>query len=206
MKFFIDTARLSDFEDIRDAGILDGATTDLKALAREGITDEAAIQQFYQKLSAITTGDICLSIIGTDFANLVAEGEWLAGLGPNLVVTVTMSRTGIKVIRQLSDRGVRTCAVAHTTGQAILAARAGASYVSVPIGKINDLNREGIAVIEQIVEIFAIQGLESEVLAGAIRNPGQIIAAAKAGADVVACSPEMITALLEPPSTDIGLE
>jgi transaldolase len=205
MKFFIDTTRLSDFDDIRDAGILDGVTINLNDLKREGVIDEVVIQQFYQECSAITSGDICISVIGTDFADLLAEGEWLAGWGPNLVVGLTMSRTGIRVIRQLSERGVRTCAVVHTTGQAILAARAGASYVSVPVGEIDKLNRNGIAMIEQIAEIFAIQGLESELMAGAMRNAGQIIAVAQAGADVVACSPELFTALLEPPS-DIGLE
>lgn len=197
MKFFFDTTRFSDLEDIRDLGILDGVTTELNALKRDGLIDEVVIEQFYQKWTAITTGDICISIIGTNFADLVAEGEWIAGWGPNLVIGIAMSRTGLKAIRQLSERGVRTCAVVHTTGQALLAARAGASYVSVPVEEIDKLNGNGIAIIEQIAEIFAIQGLESELLAGAMRNTEQIIAVAQAGADVVACTSELITALLE---------
>lgn len=207
MKFFIDTASLQDIREAKDLGILDGVTTNPSLMAKEGISGEANIMAHYQAICEITDGDVSAEVISTDFQGMIEEGERLAKLAPNIVVKIPMIKEGIKAIRHLTDQGIRTnCTLVFSPGQAILAAKAGATYLSPFIGRVDDINWDGIQLIEQIAEIYAIQGFETEILAASIRNSKHIVDAARSGADVVTCPLSAITGLLKHPLTDIGLE
>jgi transaldolase len=207
MKFFIDTASLQDIREAKDLGILDGVTTNPSLMAKEGISGEANIMAHYQAICEITDGDVSAEVISTDFQGMIEEGERLAKLAPNIVVKIPMIKEGIKAIRYLTDHGIRTnCTLVFSAGQAILAAKAGATYLSPFIGRVDDINWDGINLIEQIAEIYAIQGFETEILAASIRNAKHIVDAARSGADVVTCPLSAITGLLNHPLTDIGLE
>lgn len=207
MKFFIDTASLSDIREAKDLGILDGVTTNPSLMAKEGIVGEENVLNHYRAICEITGGDVSAEVISTDFAGMVAEGEKLAALAPNIVVKIPMIKAGVKAIRHLSDQGIRTnCTLVFSAGQAILAAKAGATYLSPFIGRIDDINWEGMDLIEQIAEIYALQGFETEILAASIRSSKHIVDAARAGADVVTCPLSAILGLLKHPLTDIGLE
>lgn len=206
MKFFIDTANLEHIREARDLGILDGVTTNPSLMAKEGISGTANIRRHYEAICAITDGDVSAEVIATDYEGIVAEGTELATIAPNIVVKVPMIREGIKAIRHFSDQGIRTnCTLVFSAGQAILAAKAGATYLSPFIGRIDDTNWEGMAMIREIAEIYAIQGYDTEILAASIRNSLHIVDAAKAGADVVTCPLNAILGLLRHPLTDIGL-
>lgn len=206
MKFFIDTANLEHIREARDLGILDGVTTNPSLMAKEGISGTANIRRHYVAICAITDGDVSAEVIATDYEGIVAEGTELATIAPNIVVKVPMIREGIKAIRHFSDQGIRTnCTLVFSAGQAILAAKAGATYLSPFIGRIDDTNWEGMALIREIAEIYAIQGYDTEILAASIRNSLHIVDAAKAGADVVTCPLNAILGLLRHPLTDIGL-
>lgn len=206
MKFFIDTANLADIREARDLGILDGVTTNPSLMAKEGISGEANILKHYEAICQIVDGDVSAEVIATDYEGMVTEGKCLAALAPNIVVKVPMIKEGIKAIRYFSDNDIRTnCTLVFSAGQAILAAKAGATYLSPFIGRIDDINWYGMDLIQEIAEIYAIQGYETEILAASIRNSRQIVDAAKSGADVVTCPLNAILGLLKHPLTDIGL-
>lgn len=207
MKFFIDTASLSQIQEANDLGILDGVTTNPSLMAKEGIVGETEVAEHYRAICGIVKGDVSAEVIATDFAGMVREGRQLAGIAPNIVVKVPMIKDGIKAISYFSEHGIRTnCTLVFSAAQAILAAKAGATYLSPFIGRIDDINWDGMALIREIAEIFAIQGYDTEILAASIRNSRHIVEAAKAGADVVTCPLPAILGMLSHPLTDIGLE
>ena len=206
MKFFIDTANLAQIKEAHELGILDGVTTNPSLMAKEGIKGDEAIMKHYKTICEIVDGDISAEVIATDFKKIVEEGKILAAIHPNIVVKVPMIKDGVKAIKWFTDNGIRTnCTLVFSAGQAILAAKAGAAYVSPFIGRIDDGGWDGVKLIEQIVQIFSIQGYKTEVLAASIRNPNHIIRCAEAGADVCTCPLESILGLLKHPLTDIGL-
>jgi transaldolase len=207
MKFFIDTASLQDIEVANDLGILDGVTTNPSLMHKEGISGEKNIREHYRKICDLVPGDVSAEVIATDFEGIIREGQILADIAPNIVVKVPMIREGIKAIRWFSDHDIKTnCTLVFSSGQAILAAKAGATYLSPFIGRIDDINWDGIALVREIAEIYAIQGFDTEILAASIRNSRHIVQSAQAGADVVTCPLSAILGLLKHPLTDIGLE
>lgn len=206
MKFFIDTANLEQIREANDLGILDGVTTNPSLMAKEGITGEEAVMKHYKDICDIVDGDVSAEVISTNFEGMIAEGEKLAAIHENIVVKVPMIKDGIKAIRYFSDRGIRTnCTLVFSAGQAILAAKAGATYLSPFIGRIDDMNWDGMELIKQIAEIYAVQGYETQILAASIRNPLHIVKSAEFGADVVTCPLSAILGMLKHPLTDIGL-
>lgn len=206
MKFFIDTANIAQIKEANDLGILDGVTTNPSLMAKEGIKGETAIMNLYKTICEMVNGDISAEVVATDFSGIVEEGKKLAAIHPNIVVKVPMIKDGVKAIKWFTDNNIRTnCTLVFSAGQAILAAKAGAAYVSPFIGRIDDGGWDGVQLIEQIVHIFSIQGYKTEVLAASIRNPNHIIRCAEAGANVCTCPLESILGLLKHPLTDIGL-
>lgn len=206
MKFFIDTANLAQIKEANELGILDGVTTNPSLMAKEGIKGEAAIQQHYKTICEMVEGDISAEVIATDYNGIIAEGKVLAALHPNIVVKVPMIKDGVKAIKWFTDNGIRTnCTLIFSAGQAILAAKAGATYISPFVGRIDDGGWDGMQLIQQIANIYAIQGFESEILAASIRNVNHIITAAEMGAHVCTCPLDSILGLLKHPLTDIGL-
>ncbi len=206
MRFFIDTASLDQIKEAHDLGILDGVTTNPSLMAKEGISGEKNIKDHYVKICDIVDGDVSAEVISTDFDGIVSEGKELAKLAPNIVVKVPMIKDGIKAIKWFSDNGIKTnCTLVFSAGQAILAAKAGATYISPFIGRIDDTTWDGIQLIHQIAEIYAIQGYDTEILAASIRNSRHIVQAAQSGADIVTCPLKAILGLLNHPLTDIGL-
>lgn len=207
MKFFVDTASLDQIKEANDLGILDGVTTNPSLMAKEGITGQDNIYKHYQTIADLVDGDVSAEVIATDFDGIVDEGKRLADIAPNIVVKVPMIKDGIKALSYFRDNGIRTnCTLVFSAGQAILAAKAGATYLSPFIGRIDDISWDGIALIEEIAEIYAIQGYETEILAASIRNAKHIVDAARAGADVFTCPLSAALGLLKHPLTDIGLE
>ena len=206
MKFFIDTANLAQIKEANELGILDGVTTNPSLMAKEGIKGQEAITNHYRTICEMVQGDISAEVIATTFKEIVEEGKKLAAIHPNIVVKVPMIKDGVKAIKWFTDNGIRTnCTLVFSAGQAILAAKAGAAYVSPFIGRVDDGGWDGVNLIEQIVQIFAIQGFKTEVLAASIRNPLHIIRCAEVGANVCTCPLESILGLLKHPLTDIGL-
>lgn len=206
MKFFIDTANLAQIKEANELGILDGVTTNPSLMAKEGIAGEAAIHHHYKAICEMVDGDISAEVIATDYNGIIAEGKVLAALHPNIVVKVPMIKDGIKAIKWFSDNGIRTnCTLIFSAGQAILAAKAGATYISPFVGRIDDGGWDGMQLIQQIANIYAVQGFESKVLAASIRNVNHIITAAEMGAHVCTCPLDSILGLLKHPLTDIGL-
>jgi len=206
MKFFIDTADLEQIKEANDLGILDGVTTNPSLMAKVGVKGHEAVIQHYKTICEIVDGDISAEVVSTDFNGIVEEGKKLAALHKNIVVKVPMIKDGVKAIKWFTDNGIRTnCTLVFSAGQAILAAKAGAAYVSPFIGRIDDSGWEGINLISQIAEIYAVQGFETEILAASIRSSNHIIQCAEAGADVVTSPLEPILGLLKHPLTDIGL-
>jgi transaldolase len=206
MKFFIDTANLDQIQEAADFGILDGVTTNPSLMAKEGISGEKNIISHYKKICKIVEGDVSAEVIATDLKNMITEGERLADLADNIVVKVPMTKDGVKAISYFSEKGINTnCTLVFSAGQAILAAKAGATYLSPFVGRVDDISWDGIKLIEEIVSIYSIQGYSTEILAASIRTPLHIVQAAKAGADVVTCPLSCILGLLNHPLTDIGL-
>ena len=206
MKFFIDTASLDHIKEAKDLGILDGVTTNPSLMAKEGISGDQNIKDHYTKICNIVDGDVSAEVISTDFDGIIREGKELAKIAPNIVVKVPMIKEGVKAIRWFTDNHIRTnCTLVFSAGQAILAAKAGATYLSPFIGRIDDTNWDGIALIREIAEVYAIQGYDTEILAASIRNSRHIVQSALAGADVVTCPLSAITGLLKHPLTEIGL-
>ncbi len=207
MKFFIDTANLDQIREANELGILDGVTTNPSLMAKEGIRGEAHVNKHYVDICNIVNGDVSAEVIATDFDGMVREGEQLAKLHPQIVVKIPMIRDGIKAIKYFSEKGIKTnCTLVFSVGQAILAAKAGATYVSPFIGRLDDVSTDGAELIGQIVEIYSIHGFQTQVLAASIRHTMHIVECARLGADVVTCPLDPILGLLKHPLTDIGLE
>jgi len=206
MKFFIDTANLSQITEAHDLGILDGVTTNPSLMAKEGIKSEEGVVEHYKKICELVDGDVSAEVIGTKFDEIIEEGKKLAAIHPNIVVKVPMIKDGVKALKWFSDNGIKTnCTLVFSAGQAILAAKAGATYVSPFIGRIDDSAWDGVELIAQIAHIYQIQGYKTEILAASIRNSLHIVKCAEAGADVCTCPLEPILGLLKHPLTDIGL-
>lgn len=206
MKFFIDTANLAQIKEANDLGILDGVTTNPSLMAQVGVKGDEAIMNHYKAICEIVDGDVSAEVFSTDFEGMIAEGQKLAAIHPNIVVKVPMTKDGIKAIKWFSDNNIKTnCTLVFSAGQAILAAKAGANYVSPFIGRIDDSSWDGMQLIAQIANIYAIQGFKTEILAASIRNALHIVKAAEAGADVCTCPLDSILGLLKHPLTDIGL-
>jgi transaldolase len=206
MKFFIDTANLEMIQEAQDLGILDGVTTNPSLMTKEGISGSKNIVNHYKKICEIVDGDVSAEVISTDFDEMVKEGEALAKLDSNIVVKVPIIKDGIKAIKYFSDKGIKTnCTLIFSAGQALLAAKAGATYVSPFIGRLDDVSTDGIDLIAQIREIFDNYLFDTEILAASVRHPMHIIQCAEIGADVMTGPLSAITALLNHPLTDIGL-
>ncbi|RYF69281.1 MAG: fructose-6-phosphate aldolase [Cytophagaceae bacterium] len=206
MKFFIDTANLADIREAQDMGILDGVTTNPSLMAKEGITGKDNVMRHYKQICEIVEGDVSAEVIGTTFDEMVSEGEELAELDDNIVVKIPMTRDGVKALKYFSEKGIRTnCTLIFSAGQALLAAKAGASYVSPFVGRLDDISTDGVELIEQIVTIYRNYGYTTEVLAASIRHPMHVIQCAEIGADVMTGPLSVMTALLNHPLTDIGL-
>jgi transaldolase len=206
MKFFIDTANLDQIQEAQDLGILDGVTTNPSLMAKEGIAGESNVINHYKKICEIVDGDVSAEVISTDFEGIIKEGEALAKLHKNIVVKVPMIKDGVKAIKYFSDKGIKTnCTLIFSAGQALLAAKAGATYVSPFIGRLDDISTDGIDLIAQIREIYDNYMFGTEILAASVRHPMHIIQCAEIGADVMTGPLSAITALLNHPLTDSGL-
>lgn len=206
MKFFIDTANLGQIREANDLGILDGVTTNPSLMAKEGITGRDAIMKHYADICEIVDGDVSAEVISVKFDDIVEEGKKLAAIHKNIIVKVPMIKDGIKAIKWFTDNGIPTnCTLCFSAGQAILAAKAGARYISPFIGRIDDSGWDGVQLIKQIVDIYAIQGYQTQVLAASIRSALHIIQCAEVGAHVITSPLEPILGLLKHPLTDIGL-
>lgn len=207
MKFFVDTANLAQIREANDLGILDGVTTNPSLMAKEGIVGQQNILDHYVEICNIMDGDVSAEVISTDFEGIKREGLILADLHKNIVVKVPMIKEGVKAIKFFSDNGIKTnCTLVFSAGQAILAAKAGATYLSPFIGRVDDTGWDGLQLIGQIVEIYRNYGFQTEVLAVSIRNSNHIIKCAELGADVVTCPLSSILGLFKHPLTDSGLE
>ena len=207
MKFFIDTANISEIEEAESLGILDGVTTNPSLMAKEGITGTKNIINHYKAICDIVTGDVSAEVISTDFTGIVKEGEELASLDKQIVVKVPMIAEGIKAIKYFSKRSIKTnCTLIFSSGQALLAAKAGATYVSPFLGRIDDISSDGMSLISEIRLIFDNYNFETEILSASVRSPMHIIDCAKIGSDVVTAPLKSIKSLLNHPLTDIGLK
>jgi fructose-6-phosphate aldolase, TalC/MipB family len=207
MKFFLDTANLAQIKEANELGILDGVTTNPSLMAKEGIKGQEAVFNHYKTIcEMVKGGDISAEVISTEFNAIVEEGKKLASIHPNIVVKVPMIKDGVKAMKWFTDNGIRTnCTLVFSAGQAILAAKAGAAYVSPFIGRIDDSNWDGVELIAQISHIYSVQGYKTQILAASIRSALHIVKCAEAGADVCTCPLDSILGLLKHPLTDIGL-
>jgi len=207
MKFFIDTASLQDIQEAHDLGVLDGVTTNPSLMAKEGIAGEENIRAHYMAICDIVENNVSAEVISTDFESMVLEGKSLAKIDDKIVVKIPMIKDGVKAIKSLTSDGIRVnCTLIFNPGQAILAAKAGASYVSPFLGRLDDISSDGIDLIARIVHIFDNYGFETEVLAASLRHTMHLIQCAEIGAHVVTCPLNVITGLLKHPLTDIGLK
>ncbi len=207
MKFFIDTANLDQIKEAQDLGILDGVTTNPSLMAKEGITGSEAVKSHYKEICNIVEGDVSAEVISTDYEGMIKEGEELASLDSKIVVKVPMIADGVKAIKYFADHDIKTnCTLVFSQGQALLAAKAGATYVSPFIGRLDDISTEGLQLIEDIRVIYDNYAYPTQILAASIRGPLHIVNAAKIGADVITAPLSAILALLNHPLTDIGLE
>jgi transaldolase len=208
MEFFLDTANLDEIAEARDLGVLDGVTTNPSLMAKEGISGRNQILKHYKAIcDLVGDGEVSAEVIATDFEGMVREGEELAEIADNIVVKIPMIKDGVKALRHFSEEGIRTnCTLVFSTAQAILAAKAGADFVSPFIGRIDDTNWDGMSLISEIAEVFAIQDYDTYILAASIRTSRHIVEAAKAGADVVTCPLRSILGMLTHPLTDSGLK
>ena len=207
MKFFIDTANLAQIQEAENLGVLDGVTTNPSLMAKEGIRGESNILEHYKSICKMVKGDVSAEVIATDYEGIIKEGEALAALHPQIVVKVPMIKDGIRAIRYFSQKGIRTnCTLVFSAGQALLAAKAGATYVSPFIGRLDDVSTDGLGLIADIRLIYDNYGYETQVLAASVRHTMHIIECAKIGADVITAPLSAILGLLKHPLTDIGLE
>ncbi|GAB2581347.1 fructose-6-phosphate aldolase [Spirosoma areae] len=206
MKFFIDTANLADIQEAQDMGILDGVTTNPSLMAKEGITGKDNVMAHYKRICEIVQNDVSAEVISVKYDEMIKEGEELADIDENIVVKVPMSGDSIKAIKYFSEKGIRTnCTLVFSAGQALLAAKAGATYVSPFVGRLDDVSTDGMALIEQIVNIYTNYGYTTEVLAASVRHPMHVIQCAEIGADVMTAPLSVMKMLLNHPLTDSGL-
>ncbi|GAB2477804.1 putative transaldolase [Hymenobacter qilianensis] len=206
MKFFIDTANLREIQEAVELGVLDGVTTNPSLMAKEGIKGMDNIMAHYRQICEMVDGDVSAEVIGITFEDMVREGEMFAELHPNIVVKVPMTRDGVKAIKHFSEKGIKTnCTLIFSAGQALLAAKAGATYVSPFVGRLDDIGHDGLVLVQQIVDIFSNYGYPTQVLAASVRHVPHLIQCAEIGADVVTCPLNVITGLLNHPLTDKGL-
>ncbi|MFD2098422.1 fructose-6-phosphate aldolase [Flagellimonas iocasae] len=207
MKFFIDTANLDQIKEAQALGVLDGVTTNPSLMAKEGITGKDNILKHYVDICNIVDGDVSAEVVGTEFDVMVKEGEELAELHEQIVVKVPMIKDGVKALKYFSDKGIRTnCTLVFSPGQALLAAKAGATYVSPFLGRLDDISTDGLNLISEIRLIYDNYGFETQILAASIRHTMHVIDCAKIGADVMTGPLSSIEGLLHHPLTDIGLE
>lgn len=206
MKFFIDTANLQQIQEAQDLGVLDGVTTNPSLMAKEGISGEENVINHYKAICEIVDGDVSAEVISTTYDEMIVEGEKLAELHPRIVVKVPMIKEGIKAIKYFSNKGIKTnCTLVFSAGQALLAAKAGATYVSPFIGRLDDISVNGLDLISEIREIYDNYGYETQILAASVRHSAHILGCAKIGADVMTGPLSAIVALLKHPLTDSGL-
>jgi len=207
MKFFIDTANLDQIAQAAQLGVLDGVTTNPSLMAKEGIAGSDRVLAHYEAICGLVDDYVNAEVIATTYDEIMAEGHELAALSPKIIVKIPMIRDGVRAIKAFTEQGIRTnCTLIFSAGQAIMAAKAGATFISPFIGRLDDIGYDGIELIEQIVYIYSTQGFDTEVLAASIRNPLHIIRCAEAGADVITAPLSSITALFNHPLTDKGLE
>lgn len=207
MKFFIDTANLAQIKEAQDLGVLDGVTTNPSLMAKEGIKGEKNIKNHYKAICEIVDGDVSAEVIAIDYEGMIKEGKELAALHSQIVVKVPITKDGIKAIKYFTDHGIRTnCTLVFSPGQAILAAKAGATYLSPFIGRLDDISSDGVDLIQRIVNIYNYYGYKTQVLAASVRHTQHIIQCAEAGADVITAPLDAIMGLLKHPLTDLGLE
>jgi len=207
MKFFIDTANLSEIKEAQDLGILDGVTTNPSLMAKEGIKGKDNVYRHYKAICDLVTGDVSAEVIATDYKGIIEEGEELVTIDAKIVVKVPMIKDGVKAIRYFSDRGIKTnCTLVFSAGQALLAAKAGATYVSPFIGRLDDIGSDGLELIAQIKNIYDNYGYPTQILAASVRHTMHLIECAEIGADVATCPLSVITSLLKHPLTASGLE
>lgn len=207
MKFFIDTANLAQIKEAQALGILDGVTTNPSLMAKEGITGDDNVKSHYQAICEIVDGDVSAEVISTDFEGMVREGEALAALHPQIVIKLPMIADGIKACKYFSDKGIKTnVTLVFSVGQALLAAKAGATYVSPFIGRLDDISTDGLNLIEEIRQVYDNYMFKTEILAASVRHTMHIVDCAKIGADVMTGPLAAIKGLLKHPLTDIGLE
>ena len=207
MKFFIDTANLDEIREAYDLGVLDGVTTNPSLMAKEGIKGEENVRAHYKAICDIVDNNVSAEVIATSYNEIIKEGEALAKIDDKIVVKVPMIKEGVKAIKYFSSQGIRTnCTLVFSAGQAILAAKAGAAYVSPFIGRLDDISTDGLALIEQLVQIYQNYEFETEILAASVRHTMHLVQCAEIGADVVTCPLSVITGLLKHPLTDSGLE
>ncbi|MCF6280074.1 MAG: fructose-6-phosphate aldolase [Flavobacteriaceae bacterium] len=206
MKFFIDTANLDQIKEAQAMGILDGVTTNPSLMAKEGITGEASILKHYVDICNLVDGDVSAEVISTDFEGMVREGEALAALHPQIVVKLPMIGDGVKACKYFSDKGIKTnVTLVFSAGQALLAAKAGATYMSPFIGRLDDISTDGLGLIAEIRLIYDNYGFDTQILAASVRHTMHIMDCAKIGADVMTGPLSAIKGLLKHPLTDIGL-
>lgn len=206
MKFFIDTANLDEIREAQDLGVLDGVTTNPSLMAKEGITGEDNVRAHYKAICDSVDDNVSAEVISTEFNEMVREGESLAKIDDKIVVKIPMIKDGVKAIKHLNNQGIRVnCTLVFSPGQALLAAKAGASYVSPFMGRLDDISTDGVALIQQIVHIYHNYNFKTEVLAASIRHTMHLIQCAEVGADVVTCPAKVIMGLLNHPLTDKGL-
>lgn len=204
MKFFIDTADLSEIKEAHSMGILDGVTTNPSLCAKVGVKD---FEGHIAKICEIVAGDVSAEVVATDYAGMMEEGRRLAKIAPNVVVKIPLIKDGIKAIKTFTDEGIKTnCTLCFSATQALVAAKAGATYISPFVGRLDDISSDGIILIEEICTIYDNYGYETEVLAASIRHPMHVVAAAKLGADVATMPLSVIEAIIKHPLTDIGLD
>lgn len=207
MKFFIDTANLDQIKEAQDLGVLDGVTTNPSLMAKEGITGSENILNHYVEICDAVEGDVSAEVIAVDFEGMIKEGEQLAALHPQIVVKIPMIKDGVKALKYFSDLNIKTnCTLIFSAGQALLAAKAGATYVSPFIGRLDDVSTDGTFLISEIRDIYDNYAFETEILAASVRHTMHIINCAKIGADVMTGPLNTITGLLNHPLTDIGLK
>ena len=206
MKFFIDTANLAQIQEAQELGVLDGVTTNPSLMAKEGVSGDANVKAHYKAICAIVDGDVSAEVISTDYEGMIKEGEELAALDEKIVVKIPMIKDGVKALKYFSDKGIKTnCTLIFSAGQALMAAKAGATYVSPFIGRLDDISTDGLDLIESIRIIFDNYDFGTEILAASVRHPMHIIQCAEIGADVMTGPLSAMEALLKHPLTDIGL-
>ena len=207
MKFFIDTANLDQIKEAQDLGVLDGVTTNPSLMAKEGITGQSNILEHYKKICEIVDGDVSAEVIATDYDGMVKQGEELAAINPQIVVKLPLLEDGIKACKYFSDKGIKTnVTLVFSVGQALLAAKAGATYVSPFLGRLDDISTDGLNLIEEIRLVYDNYGFETQILSASVRHTMHIVNCAKIGSDVMTGPLSAIKGLLKHPLTDIGLE